>query len=66
MDLVELRILAAGGILGIGIVLSALAVAVVTVAQKIGRARHVSAGPSVRAPVVGREPGLAAGRGARC
>jgi hypothetical protein len=40
MDLVELRILAAGGILALGVILSVLAVAGAAVAGRIERLRH--------------------------
>jgi hypothetical protein len=66
MDLLELRILAAGGILAIGLALSALAVAAVTIGGWLGRARHARVGTSARASVAGRETSLAAGRAARC
>jgi hypothetical protein len=65
MDLVELRILAAGGLVLVGVVVSALAVAAVIVAGWIDRLWHARAGGSVGAPAVRQASGLGAGR-ARC
>jgi hypothetical protein len=64
MDLIELRLLAVGGILAVGLVVSTLAVSAVAVAGWIGRVfqsrvRRVSRG------AVGPNPGLGAG-GVRC
>jgi hypothetical protein len=62
MDLLELRVLAVGGILLLGVVLSTLAVSAVAVAGWIGRLRH-RASPRATAVASGRT--LDAGR-ARC
>jgi hypothetical protein len=65
MDLVELRILAVSGILAIGITLSALAVAAVTLAERVGHLRHGPAPGPVGTPAVGKASRLGVGQ-ARC
>lgn len=65
MDLLELRILAAGGILLVGIVLSTLALSAVAVAGWIARQWPPRAAGAARSPAVGQGPNLDAGR-ARC
>lgn len=65
MDLLELRILAAGGILAVGVVVSILAAVAAAVAGWIGRLRHRRAAGSIGAPAVGQGPNLGAGR-VRC
>jgi hypothetical protein len=62
MDLLELRILAASGILAIGITISALAVVAVTLADRVGRRWHGRAAAPVGTPAVGKAPGLGVGR----
>ncbi len=65
MDLLELRILAAGGILAVGIIVSTLAVAAQAIVGWIGRLWHPRAAGATRR--AGRPAGarLDAGR-ARC
>ena len=65
MDLLELRILAAGGILLVGIVVSTLAVSGVAVAGWIGRRLHPRATGAAWPPAVRQGASLDAGR-ARC
>lgn len=65
MDLLELRILAVSGILAIGVTMSALAVALVAVAERVGRLRRGRAAAANRAPAVGKPSGLGVGQ-ARC
>ena len=65
MDLLELRILAVSGILAIGVTMSALAVALVAVAERVGRLRQGRAGAASGAPAVRKASGLGVGQ-ARC
>jgi hypothetical protein len=65
MDLVELRILAVGGILAVGVIASALAVTGVAVAGWIGRLWQDRPSGGVRTTAVGQRSHLGAGR-ARC
>jgi hypothetical protein len=65
MDLLELRILAASGILAIGVTMSALAVALVAVAGWVGRLRQGRAAAVTGAPAAGKASGLGVGP-ARC
>ena len=65
MDLVELRLLAVGGILAVGIVLSVLGVAASVAAERIRRVSHARDLHASGARVVGQRADLGAGR-ARC
>ncbi len=65
MDLVELRILAVGGILAVGIVLSALAVVASVAAEWIRRVSHARDLHPSGARVVGQGADVDAGR-VRC
>jgi hypothetical protein len=62
MDLVELRLLAGGGILAMGIVMSVLGVLAGTILEWTGRASHARAGRVAGQRAVGRMPDLGAGR----
>jgi hypothetical protein len=64
MDLIDLRVLAATGILVVGIVVSTLAVSALAVADWIGRLLRARETRPAGGPAVGR-PDLGAGR-ARC
>ena len=65
MDLVELRVLAVGGILAVGIAVSILGVAAQAAAEWIGRMWQARAAHPAGTPAVGRGPTFGAG-GVRC
>jgi hypothetical protein len=65
MDLIELRVFAAMGILAIGVFVSTLAATAVALAEWIGRALGPRATRSAGARAVSRKPELGAGN-ARC
>ena len=65
MDLVELRLLAVGGILAIGIVMSALGALAAAILEWAGQVSGARAGRVSGQRAVGPRPGLGAGR-ARC
>jgi hypothetical protein len=65
MDLVELRMLAVGGLLAVGIVMSVLGVAASVAAEWIRRASHARDLHASGGRVVGRRADLRAGR-VRC
>ena len=65
MDLVELRLLAAGGILTLGIVMSLLGWAATVAIERIQKTSHIRGAGASSAPAVGPRPHLGAGR-VRC
>ena len=65
MDLLELRILAAGGILAVGITVSILGVAAQATLGWLGRLWQTRAARSAGAPTVGQGSAVGAGR-VRC
>ena len=65
MDLVELRVFAAVGILAVGVVVSTLAVTAVAVAEWVGRTFRLRATPSAGVRAVSRKPELGPGN-VRC
>ena len=65
MDLIEIRLLAVGGILAVGIVVSTLTVTAIAVADWIARVYRARAARSTEASPVSGRPGLGAGN-ARC
>jgi hypothetical protein len=64
MDLVELRLLAVGGILTVGVVASSLGIAIGAAIERLGRIWRARNGRAAAVPAVGPR-GLGAG-GARC
>ena len=62
MDLIELRLLAVGGILAVGIVMSALGALAAAILEWTGRVSHARAGRASGQRVVGPRPDLGAGR----
>ena len=65
MDLLEFRILAFGGILAVGIVVSVVAVAASTVVESVGRVWRERTAGSAETPAIAPPSSLGAGR-ARC
>jgi hypothetical protein len=65
MDLVELRLLAAGGILTLGIVMSLLGWAATVAIERIQKASRIRGARASSAPAVGPRPHLGTGR-VRC
>jgi hypothetical protein len=62
MDLIELRLLAIGGILALGIVMSALGALAAAILEWAGRVSHARAGRVPGQRAVGPRPDLGAGR----
>jgi hypothetical protein len=62
MDLVELRLLAVGGILAVGVVMSVLGVLAATILEWAGRASHTRTRRVAGQRAVGRMQDLGAGR----
>jgi hypothetical protein len=65
MDLMELRLLAVGGILTVGIVMSLLGLTAAAVVERFGRISYARSGRDTGVPAVGPRLKLGSGR-AQC